>query len=171
MTNSSCAFFSRLSSPSREESEIPQQVESPTMSWMYPSDPSLSSSVLRHESGTGGTAFSVTLVREDPSCPNRSEALLFHSLLFHFFVLTRVHTFISFMYWFSTCIASSHSLEAMHPSLVVLHVIIVGHLCKTRFFHCWSTFKRLQTTNSSQCLPYSTYHCQDTVLGNVASTD
>ena len=31
--------------------------------------------------------------------------------------------------------------------------------------------KRLQTTNSSQCLPQSTYHCQDTVLGNVAPTD
>ena len=35
---------SRLSSPSREESEIPQQVESPRRSWMCPSGPSLSSS-------------------------------------------------------------------------------------------------------------------------------
>ena len=42
--------------------------------------------------------------------------------------------------------------------IVVVHVVVVGYFCMTKFFHCWSRFKRLQTTNSSQCLSRSAYH-------------
>ena len=110
--------------------------------------------LLRHGSGADERTFCVTLVREDPSCPNRSEALLFHGC-----VLTRsVHVHLSYVLDLN-----------LHCFLV--HVIVIGHFCKTRFFHCSSRFKHLQTANSSQCLPQSTYHRQDTALGNVAPTD
>ena len=69
--------------------------------------------LLRHESSADGRTSRVTLVCEDPTCPDRCETLLLHC-----FVRTRVYTFISLMYWISTCIASSHRLEgsATHPS-------------------------------------------------------
>ena len=53
---------------------------------------------------------------------------------------------------------------------VVVNLIVIGHFCRTWFFHCWSRFESLQTANSSQRLPQPKYHCDNTVLSNMTPT-
>ena len=62
----------------------------------------------------------------------------------------------------------SHLDQTCHT--VVVNLIVIGHSCKTWFFHCWSRFKRLQTANSSQRLPQPKYHCYNAVLSNMTPT-
>ena len=83
-----------------------------------------------------------------------------------------VYTFISFMYSISNCIASSHKFRRKRRTChtVVLNLIVIGHFCRTWFFHCWCRFKRLRTASSSQRLPQPKYHCHNTVLCNMTPT-
>ena len=111
--------------------------------------------------------FCVALVREDPSCPNRSEALLFHG----FVLAGSLHVHLFHVLDFKLhCFFTHFRRKRCTCPFVVVHVVSIGHLCRTRFFHCRSRFRRLQTTNSSQCGSQPTYHRQDTVLINVAPT-
>ena len=78
-----------------------------------------------------------------------------------------VYTFISLMH-LSTCIASSHSLEGSDAPVNrrSTHVVASAISLQDKAPPLSVRFKRVQTTYSSQCLPQSTYHCQDTGLRN-----
>ena len=157
MTNSSCAFFLFLACHRPREQKAKSHDK-----WSRRERHGCVRQVnlcrllrlLHHESGTDERTFFVTLVREDPSCPNRGETLLFHC-----FVLTRgVHVHLSHVLDLNLhCFFTPFGGKRCIRHIVVVHVVVVGYFCMTKFLHC-SRFKRLQTTNSSQCLSRSAYH-------------
>ena len=155
MTNSSCAFFfSPVMARERRRHRKPSTdgVAANVMDVSVKSSPSLSCS--SSPAPRAWRAVCGTLVREDPSFPDRSETLIFHC-----FVLTKRCPRSSL-----SCTESQRALlhhkiwkETMHPP----------HRRSSRGRH-WPLLQNkvppllAPADNSSQRLPQSTYHCQDT---------
>ena len=94
-------------------------------------------------------------------CPNLSDALLFPG-----FVLARgahVRPSLLSLDFQLHCFFTHFTRKRCTCHIVVVHVIVIGHLCKTGFFSCQSKFKHQQTANSSQRLPQPTYHRNNNV--------
>ena len=114
--------------------------------------------LLSNQSFKDEKMFCINLVRKSQTCPIGVSPCSFTAPCSQ-----SVYTFISFMYLDSSCLKRS-------DVPVAVNLIVIGHPCRTEFFHCWSRFKRLQTANLSQRLPQPKYHCHNTISKYMAPT-
>ena len=84
--------------------------------------------LLSNQSGPDERMFCITVVRKDPTCPNRSESLLFHGS-----VLASVHVHLSHALDFQLhCVFTQLRRKRCTCQSVIVHAIVIGHSLQDR---------------------------------------